>query len=77
MSTSQKVVMLCGWGVKADMVCLQVELCVAVSKHFENATVFKGALQMSRFTLLCFSSWQCRFECIHTYFWVGLYLHVI
>jgi len=27
MSTSQRAVMLCGWGVKAGMVYLQVKLC--------------------------------------------------
>jgi len=34
MSTSQRVVMLCGWGVKASMACLQVKLRVAA---LENA----------------------------------------
>jgi len=32
------------------MACLQVKLCVAISERFENAIVFKIALQMSRFT---------------------------
>jgi len=38
------------------MACLQVKLCVAISERFGNAIglVFKGALQMSRFTLLHF-----------------------
>jgi len=34
MSTSQRAVMLCGWGVKADMASLQVKLCVAISERF-------------------------------------------
>jgi len=45
MSTSQRVVMLCGWGVKADMAYLQVNLCVVIFERFiENALAFKGAL---------------------------------
>jgi len=53
MSTSQRAVMLCGWGVKAGMACLQVKLCVAISERCRKYTwLFKGALQMSRFTLL-------------------------
>jgi len=38
--------MLCGWGVKAGMACLQVKLCVAISEHFDNALVFKDALRL-------------------------------
>jgi len=34
MSTSQRAVMLCGWGVKAGMACLQVKMCVAISERF-------------------------------------------
>jgi len=34
MSTSQRAVMLCGWGVKAGMTCLQVKLCVAILERF-------------------------------------------
>ena len=34
MSTSQRAVMLCGWGVKAGMACLQVKLCVAIPERF-------------------------------------------
>jgi len=34
MSTSEKAVMLYGWGVKAGMACLQVKLCVAISERF-------------------------------------------
>jgi len=34
MSTSQRVVMLCGWGAKAGMACLQVKLCVAIPERF-------------------------------------------
>jgi len=51
MSTSQRPVMLCGWGVNAGMACLQVKLCVAISERFGNAIglVIKGTLQMSRF----------------------------
>jgi len=30
MSTSQRVVILCDWGVKAGMACLKVKLCVAI-----------------------------------------------
>ena len=36
MSTSQMAVMLCGWGVKADMACLQVKLCVAIFERFRK-----------------------------------------
>jgi len=28
--------MLCGWGVKAGMVCLQVKLCVTISERFRK-----------------------------------------
>ena len=28
--------MLCGWGVKAGMACLQVKLCVVISERFEK-----------------------------------------
>jgi len=55
MSTSHRAVMLCGWGVKGGIAFLFAgKLCIAISKRFlENALiVFKGALQMSRFTLL-------------------------
>jgi len=53
MSTRKRVVMLCGWEVKAGMACLQVKNCVLpYVGALENALVFKGALQMSRFTLL-------------------------
>jgi len=31
---------------------LQIALCAAIPKCFENAIVFKGALQMSMFSLL-------------------------
>ena len=55
MSTSQRAVMLCRWGVKAGIAFLQVN-CVSVAishllSALENAIVFKGALQMSTFTL--------------------------
>jgi len=36
MSTSQRAVMLCGWGVKTGMACLQVKLRVAVAARFEK-----------------------------------------
>jgi len=52
MSTSQRAVMLCGWGVKACMACFQVKLCVVISERFENGIVLKGALQMFRFSFL-------------------------
>jgi len=53
MSTNQRAVMLCGWGIKAGMTCLQVKLCVAVSERFRKCTL-KGALQISRFTRYTF-----------------------
>jgi len=34
MSTSQRAVMLCSWGLKAGMACLQVTLCVAIPERF-------------------------------------------
>jgi len=34
MSISQRAVMLCGWGVKAGMACLQVKMRVAISECF-------------------------------------------
>jgi len=40
MSTSQRAVMLCGWGVKAGMACLQVTLCVAIPERFTNVQVY-------------------------------------
>jgi len=55
-STRQRAVMLCGWGVKAGMACLPAKLCVAISARFRKCIImlglFKGALQMPRFTLL-------------------------
>jgi len=30
-------VMLCGWGVKASMACLQVKLCVAITEPFNSS----------------------------------------
>jgi len=44
--------MLCGWGVKAGMACLQVKLCVAVSERFGNAIIVKGSLQTFNFLLI-------------------------
>jgi len=34
MSTSQRAVMLCGWGEKAGMACLQIKLSVAIFERF-------------------------------------------
>ena len=34
MSTSQRAVLLCGWGIKAGMAYLQIKLCVAISECF-------------------------------------------
>jgi len=34
MSTGQRAVMLCGWGVKATMACLQVTLCAGIPERF-------------------------------------------
>jgi len=36
--------MLCGWGVKAGMACLQVKLCVAVSERFRKCNWYLKAL---------------------------------
>ena len=45
--------MFCIWEVKAGVACLQVKMCMLPHlSALENATVFEGALQMSRFTLL-------------------------
>jgi len=53
MSTSQKAMMLCGWGVKAGMACLQIKLCVAISQRYSKCTSYLKALyKMSTFTLL-------------------------
>jgi len=38
MSTRQRAVMLCGWGVKAGIACLQVKLCVVISERFEKCS---------------------------------------
>jgi len=38
MSGSQTAVMLCGWGVKAGMACLQVKPCIATSERFGKCT---------------------------------------
>jgi len=54
MSTSQRAVMLCGWGVKAGMACLQVKVGVAISERFRKN--IKGTFQMSRFTLFTFTN---------------------
>jgi len=53
MSTSQRPVMLRGWEVKAGMTCLQVKLCCHISwASWKMHLVFKGSVQMSRFSLL-------------------------
>jgi len=53
MSTSQREVMLCGWGVTAGMACLQIKLCVAISERFRKRIWYLKALyKMSRFTYL-------------------------
>jgi len=44
MSISQRAVMLCSWGVKADISCLQVKLCVAISEHFRKSISYLKAL---------------------------------
>jgi len=44
MSTSQTVVMLNGWGIKAGMACLQVKLCVAISERFGKCIWYLKAL---------------------------------
>jgi len=36
MSNSQTAVILCGWGVKTGMACLQVKLRVAISERFRK-----------------------------------------
>jgi len=57
MSTSQRAVMFCSWGVKAGMVCLQVKLCVAISECFRKYIWYLNALYKCPgslyFTLLC------------------------
>jgi len=52
MSTSQTAVMLCGWGVKAGMACLQVKLCVDISERFKMHWYFKALYKCPG--LLCF-----------------------
>jgi len=37
-------VMLCGWGVKAGMACLQIKLCVAISENFRKCIWYLKAL---------------------------------
>jgi len=44
MSTSQRAVMLCGWGVNAGMTCLQVKQCVAISERFRKCIWYLKAL---------------------------------
>jgi len=44
MSTSQRAVMLCGWGVQAGMACLQVKRCVAISERFRKYIWYLKAL---------------------------------
>ena len=44
MSTSQRAMMLCGWGVKAGMACLQVKLCVVISERFRKCNWYLKAL---------------------------------
>jgi len=47
MTTSQRAVMFCGWGVNADMACLQVKLCVVIgglSKRFRKSYKYLKAL---------------------------------
>jgi len=38
------MVMLCGWGVKAGMACLQVKLYVAISERFRKCNWYLKAL---------------------------------
>jgi len=44
MSTSQRAVMICCWGVKAGMACVQVKLCVAISQRFLKMLSYLKAL---------------------------------
>jgi len=44
MSTSQRAVMLCGWGVEAGMASLQVKLCVVISERFRKYVWYLKAL---------------------------------
>jgi len=50
MSTSHSAVMLCGWGVKAGMACLQVKLCAAISARFRKCIWYLKALYECPFT---------------------------
>ena len=53
MSTGERAVTLCGWGVKAGMASLQVELCVAIYERFGKCySISRHFIQMSGFTLL-------------------------
>ena len=75
-STSQRVVMLCGWGVKEGMAYLRVKLCVAIYlSTLEHALVFKGTLQMTRFSFTIlwwsrYSSWSDVCLCLE--YWIHL-----
>jgi len=52
MSTSQRAVMLCSWGVKAGVVNLQLKLCDPCLSALEALCVY--AIQIDvYFTLLC------------------------
>ena len=41
---NQRAVMLCGWGIKAGVACLQVKLCVAISERFRKYVWYLKAL---------------------------------
>jgi len=70
MSTSQSLVMICGWGVKAGVARVQVNCVLPYLSTLENVLVFKGTLQMSRFTLLV--AMYCKLCDISTYGHSGL-----
>jgi len=36
--------MLCGWGIKAGLACLQLKLCDAISERFRKYTWYLKAL---------------------------------
>jgi len=44
MSTSQRAVMLCTWGVKAVMAYLQVKLCLAITERLRKCIWYLKAL---------------------------------
>ena len=65
--------MLCCWGVKADVACLQVKLCVAISERFRKCICYLKVLYSCpgllyfTFTLHTFKKIYSAVKTLHLY----------